>query len=170
MRSDKHLLRSSADSAKPFCGNSDLGRRTSPEQIGGRRRNHQKVRIKFCNSVPGLCHRELIGLGIYDKSFVTCLFYLVRREQQLERNMRIAAAEVSRASEVPVRIDECKLHHAVLGKSATTAAGASISCTFAGANRFRLARKNELILSRISGTLALGLHPVSRVSFAWFET
>src|SRR3954453_5457348 len=113
MRTDRDLHRfAAAYLRKPLLRNSHLRRRTPPEQVRWRGRNDQEVRRKRIQSSLRLFRRDVIVLRIDQQWFVSCFTNFVVSEQQLERIVRIMAPEIGRALEIPVRIDERKLHAA----------------------------------------------------------
>ena len=49
---------------------------------------------------------DVLCLRVHQLRIVAGRAYLLHREHQLQRNVRVTAAEVRRAAEVPIRIDE----------------------------------------------------------------
>src|SRR5438270_11919558 len=166
MRPDGHLDGRALQAGDPFHGNAQLRRRTAPEQIRRRGGDHQKVRMKSIDAPPGFRQVEIVGLGIDQQRLMAGGEKLAGGEHQFQRNVRLLAAEISGALEVPVRIDQGKLHPALPESSVARANGAS-----AGAReRRRLAstawfssqnsRSRRMVFSRLTS----GFHPVWRWS------
>src|SRR6266550_3844663 len=79
-------------------------------------------------------------------------------EQQLQRIVRLLAAEVSGAFKAPRRIDQGKLHDATSGACWSAEIGTRAGTN--AVNRSRLAFHHALMFSRMRGTLTFGCQSV----------
>src|SRR5581483_1720343 len=105
MWTDRYLYRSPIQSCKPLARNSQLGRRTSPKQIRRRRGDHQKVWIELVELLPNLFNCQLMQLSIDQQRFMSALFDLVKRKQQLQRVVWVLAPKINRSLKIPCRVD-----------------------------------------------------------------
>src|SRR6185437_4948215 len=117
---DRDLHRFALQFRKPFLWNPQFGRRTTPEQIRGRRRDDQKIRMKIIQHYPNLISAQLFELRIDQQRLVSRGFDLIKRKQQFERVMRVLAPKIGGPLEGPSRIHKRKLHDAASGNSAST--------------------------------------------------
>src|SRR6185437_8431802 len=135
MRADSNFDRGTFQSSKPLHRHAQLRWRTSPEQIGRSRRNYQKVRCKSRYAVFGFRQIETVGLRVDQQCFMSSFAQLACGEHEFQRNMRISASEVGRSLEVPVRIDQGKLHP-TLPENSVARAKSECECTAAGVRRW----------------------------------
>ncbi len=87
-----------------------LGLGAAPEQIGRRRGDHRDVRAEGRDVARQLIDGLAAEMAVQEQNLVA-----VRRQQglgiaQLERQMRLAAAEIDAAGEAPGRIDQGNFH------------------------------------------------------------
>src|SRR5262249_51661421 len=113
MRSAGYCYGPRTQSLNPLHGYAKLGRRTTPKKIRRRRRNNQEMRLKSPKATAGFFHCEIVSLSIDEPRLASRSGDLVISKQQLQGNMRLLAAKVCRPFEVPVRIDQSKLHPAL---------------------------------------------------------
>ena len=83
MRANGDAVTADRQGSKPLLRNSEFRRRTSPEQIGGSCRNHQKVWIEVANSGRDIGGLEILNLGINQQAFSARPLYLVSCKKEL---------------------------------------------------------------------------------------
>src|SRR5262249_13467442 len=140
----------------------------APEEIRWRRGNHQEVRLEGIDAATRLGQAEIVRLGIQQKRIVSGGVQAVAGEQQFQRNMRFPATEVGRAVEVPIGIDESKLHPALPDNSVarandpTAGADARLRMEIAPWFSSQNLHKSWIVVRRA----IFGFHPVSRAILA----
>src|SRR4029077_20420876 len=102
---DCHIYGVAPKFRKPFLRDAQLRRRTSPEQIRRRSWNNEEVRTKLVERLFHLLSAQPPQLRVHNERLVPGTTNLICRKQQLQRIMRLLAAEVRRAFERPSRIN-----------------------------------------------------------------
>src|SRR5690242_10109543 len=77
MRTDGHMGPASAESTEPLLRDSQLWRRTTPEQIRRRSRDYQEIGIEIANPGSNVDGAEILNLGVDEQCLSARLLYLL---------------------------------------------------------------------------------------------
>src|SRR5215469_2121815 len=154
---DSYGLRT--QSLNPLHGYAQLRGWTTPKKIRRCSGNNQKMRLKRADARSSFFQREIVSLSIDEQQLASGSGNLIIRKQQFQRNMRLFAAKVCRAFEVPVGIDQRKLHPALPENSLAMAnAAADVPKRLAMLSRF--SSQNSRSSSRVCSMPICGCQPV----------
>src|SRR5581483_1974562 len=121
MRPDGNFDSGAFQTGKPLHRHTQLRRRTAPKQIGWSRRNNQKVWRKRIEATLGFRQAQIIGLRVNQQSIMPSGAQLIAAKHEFQGNVRVLASKIGRALEIPVGIEQSKLHPALPESSVASA-------------------------------------------------
>ena len=124
MRTDRHEHAGDVPNGRHgLLRHAQLGRRAAPEQISRRRGDHGHLGAEGAKLGTHLIQAQLQEVGVDQQDLVTAGFEQCLRIAVLQRQVRIATAEIDAALKGPVRVDQRHPH------AGTFSISGGISCS-----------------------------------------